>query len=221
MGSIINQNSFEKQVDDLLIRYPRMFRQVIDNKTILKGELDLIDNFGVHQDTYCIEIHPVPEYPYRFPFVFETGGKIPRNIDWHIYESDGHCCLSVEPEEILICRNGINLTDFVEKQVVPFFFNQTFRRINGYFINERSHGLLGIIEFYQQQLKEKNPLKLLQLLRFVLNGIEPNRVDLCFCGKKIKYRKCHRDPYRQLRQIDQSILTEHVNALSVTLKRIC
>jgi len=220
MGDVITISSFDAQVDDVLKRYSKLVKHIIDGKIMLKGEIDLVDTFGVYRDTYCVEIHSTPGYPYRFPYVFETGGRIPRNIEWHIFESDGHCCIKVEPEEILICKKGISLLDFLDNQVVPYFFNQTFRRLNGYFINERSHGLLGIVEFYKQKLNEENIFRLLGLLKFILKGIEPDRVSLCFCGSGLKYRKCHRDRFRLIREIGVEALSRHVRLLQTILEEI-
>ena len=203
-------SGFNAQIDEVLAKYPGLSRHSIDGVDIIKGTIDLIDTFGQHRDTYEIEIHPTSGYPFRFPLLWETGGRIPRNIDWHVFESDGHCCIKVEPEEIIMCKKGISLIDFIDKEVIPYFFNQTFRRINGYFIKERSHGLLGVIEYYQQVLKEQNPFKMVQLLEFIQSGVEPFRTSTCFCGSNLKYRKCHRDGFRLLKQLSDGVLETHI-----------
>lgn len=167
-----------------------------DGRPIVAGELELKGADSVNHGTYFIEIHPVEEYPYRFPHVFETGGRIPRNIDWHIFESDGHCCLKNQPEEFLLCKAGINLPAFIEKEVKPYFFNQLFREKHGYFLQERSHGLLGELEFFFDIFKTKDLLRLYQLLTFIAKRVEPGRTENCFCGSKEKYRRCHREAFR-------------------------
>jgi hypothetical protein len=201
MGNLAVSNLFDSEMAAVVEKYPKLSIIDANGIPILTGEIDLIDEFGDHRDTYSIEVHPVSTYPQRFPYVFETGGRLPRNVDWHVFESDGHCCIKVEPEEILICKRGITLLSFIEQQVIPYFFNQTFRRINGYFINERSHGLLGVMEYYQQLFDEKNISTILRLMHFILRGEEPNRVSLCFCGSGKKYRKCHKGPYKLLHEI--------------------
>lgn len=220
MGNVAANSLFESEIAAVLEKYPKLLSTAPKGTTILKGEIDLIDEFGKHRDTYTIEVHPVSEYPRRFPYVFETGGRLPWNADWHVYESDGHCCIKVDPEEILICKRGITLLTFLEQQVMPYFFNQTFRRLNGYFINERSHGLIGVIEYYQEVFKEKNIPKLIRLIEFVLNNEEPNRVSVCFCGVKNKYRKCHRDTFRLIHEIDTSNVKLHLILIKELLKKI-
>lgn len=150
-------------------------------KPVVVGELALVDNEGVLHTNYSIEIHPVEEYPDRFPFVFETGGRIPRNIDWHIFETDGHCCLKNQPEEILTCKAGINLIGFVEKEITPYFFNQLYREKHGHFLQERSHGLLGELEFFFDLFGTTDLLKPYELMLFVSKRIEPSRTEDCFC----------------------------------------
>lgn len=175
--------------------------QVVEanGKAIISGELNLIDEQGNHHDTYAIEIHPDSNYPNCFPLVFEVGGRIPRNIDWHVFESDGHCCITTYPEEIIACRKGITLHRFIEDQVKPYFYSQTFRRLEGYFLKERSHGFLGDIEFFKEILKTDNIFDIAKWLYFILQRKEPSRNEKeCFCGKKVMYRKCHRDAYRKL-----------------------
>lgn len=220
MGSVSGTELFENEITGVLEKYPKLSVNSANGKIILKGDIELIDEHGVYRDTYSIEIHPVAAFPFRFPYVFETGGKLPWNVDWHVFENDGHCCIKVEPEEILICKNGITLLNFIEQQVFPYFFNQTFRRINGYYINERAHGLLGIINFYREQFKEKNVQRLIMLMEFVLNNREPNRVSKCFCGTGNKYRKCHKDAYRMLHDIGVETVSIHLVLIKELISKV-
>jgi hypothetical protein len=199
MGEVVNGMSlFRAEAIQVRDAFPSLSFLEQDGKPIVAGELELIDAEGVNRGSYFIEIHSVEEYPYRFPFVFETGRRIPRNIDWHIFEGDGHCCLKNQPEEILLCKAGITLLVFIEKEVKPYFFNQLFREKHGYFLLERSHGLLGELEFFIDLFKTKDLLTLYELMSFVAKRIEPGRTENCFCGSKEKYRRCHREAYRTI-----------------------
>lgn len=190
---------FLAEAHDVVDSYEKLQLAKKNEKVIVSGELDLVDEQGNYHDTYSMEIHSVSNYPNRFPLVYEIGGRIPRNIDWHVFESDGHCCIRTVPEEIFACRKGINLIDFVKNEVEPYFYSQTFRRLNGYFLNERAHGLLGDIEFFSEILETKDIREMAQWLYFILQRKEPNRVaKKCFCGKNVMYRHCHRKAYRKL-----------------------
>lgn len=170
------------------------------------GSLPLMDDDGVQIDSFDIKIICTPDYPQTFPHVFETGGRIPLNIDWHVY-SDGHCCLCSIPEEIIVCNKGIDITTFIATQVTPYFFNQKYREMHGFFLKERSHGERGNIEFFEDTFGTSNLNKIKRLLSFIVNNEEPNRVSECFCGSGEKYRKCHRQAYKLLKPLPKIVLT--------------
>jgi hypothetical protein len=163
----------------------------------ITGDLRLTDELSNLVDSYCIKIIPSPDYPFRFPHVFELGNRIPINIDWHVF-SDGRSCIKSIPEEILTCKNGITLQYFIEKEVKLYFFNQKFREQNGYFLRERSHGDEGNIEFFKEVFQTKNLDVIAKGLLFITQRKGPTRVSQCFCGSGAKYRKCHRSAYRKL-----------------------
>lgn len=209
MDEVVNLDAnvaiFYGEALKILSKYPKLEILRKDNTVFLSGELDLIDDAGFLQDSYFIEIHPTENYPFQFPYLYEKGGKIPLNIDWHVY-NDGHCCIKTMPEEWLTCKNGISLDYFILSEVIPYLFNQTFRRLNGYFLNERSHGILGEIEFFQELFATKSLSKIISWLIFVMTNQEPNRVSDCFCGSKIRYRLCHREAFRKLKKLDSQEL---------------
>ena len=196
---------FIEQSKEVFISFPKLrVEKKDDNVPILIGEIDIIDDTGKYWENYLIEIHCTPEFPNRFPLVYEVGGKLPRIGDWHINEDSKTCCICVLQEELLICKEGVSLLKFIQNQVLPYFFNQTHRRVEGYYVNgEYSHGILGIVEFYSRELRTQNPLEIIQLLNYIQQGKEPHRIDLCFCGSRKKYRKCHRESFRKLINLGQ------------------
>lgn len=205
--NISEDTLFYKESLEIINKYPKLRIENFEKSKILIGEIDLIDESGIIQDSYHIEIHPTQHYPFQFPYLYEKGGRIPINIDWHVYP-DGHCCIKTIVEEIIVCKNGIALDYFIELEVKPYLFNQTHRRLKGYFLNERSHGILGEIEFYQEVFKTKSLLKIIEWGIFILNNDEPNRVSDCFCGSTSKYRKCHREAFRKLKDLGNAALSE-------------
>lgn len=189
---------FLKEASKISDYFPKLMYSVEENgHPYVSGIIDLKDEQGGLIDSYRIKIKPTQHYPYEFPYVYELDNRIPKNIDWHIY-SDGHCCVKALPEEILICRQGIALSTFIEGQVIPFFFNQKHRELYGYFIQERGHGSEGNLESLYEIFRIQDKAVIKQCLLFISKRQEPNRVSLCFCGSKKKYRKCHRDTYKML-----------------------
>lgn len=190
--------TFKIEATSIQNEYPKLlYTESEEGLPSIHGELELIDESGFFVDSYFIRIEPTKEYPFSFPRVFETQGRIPINIDWHIY-TDGHCCIKAIPEEIYICRKGITLVQFINKQVVPFFFSQKFRELHGYFLNERSHVNRGNLEFFKEIFQTNNLATIKTAIELNISKLEPSKADKCFCGNGRKYRKCHRSSFRFL-----------------------
>ncbi|MFZ2782882.1 MAG: hypothetical protein WAZ36_00675 [Sediminibacterium sp.] len=197
---------FKDAAQDIDKLYPELNYGEDAGMPMVSGILVLRDDNHNNYDSYNITIRPTKEYPMRFPLVFETGGRLPVNVDWHVFESDGHCCIKTIPEEILICKNKITLNQFIEDHVSPYFAGQSFREENGFYLHERSHGIQGTIEFLKESLITDDLLKVYELLSFIIKQKEPGRTHQCFCGKKMKYRKCHRNAFRTLSLLDVGYL---------------
>jgi hypothetical protein len=205
---------FESQIDQVCETFPKLRRSISsDGTTIVKGELHVIDEQGKLWETYQVEIHPRDGFPFRFPYVFETGGKIPRIADWHIYDDTQSCCIAVEPEEYLVCKKGISLTGFIKDEMLPYFFNQTHRRVLGFYANgEFSHGISGIYEFYDEILKTKGVVReTIRLMLQIADTDKPGRTHDCFCGSKEKFRRCHKAAYEKLSQLGRDMIYQHAN----------
>lgn len=206
---------FKKEAEIIQNDYPGLIL-VDDEKNgtlIISGVIQLEDEKGSFIDSYEIKIVPTADFPYRFPHVFEIGGRIPLNIEWHVYPEDGHCCISSFPEEILICKNGISLNSYIENHVKPYFFNQKHRELNGFFLKERPHGIEGNVQYFIETFKTKDLATIIKGLIFLTHRTEPNRVNLCFCGSGLKYRKCHRETYRVLSAFNDNELNLFIDMI--------
>lgn len=195
---------FCSHIDGVLALYPKLGKTLDSNgKEVIIGEIDLIDGDQKHWDTYQISIHWRENYPFQFPAVHETGDKIPKVPDWHIYFNTGTCCFAIPAEEIRLCRQGITLTSFLHEIVLPYFFNQTHRKIEGYYKNgEFAHGTLGIYQYYADMLKTGYDIKrTLWLMQRIIQGNRPSRTEICFCGSREKFRRCHRDAFDKITEI--------------------
>lgn len=211
-------NSFLRFIDeasDLLLNFPdlELFSQE-NSVPILGGKIILYDDNKNIIDQYEVRIMCSEDYPKSFPLVYETSKRLPHNNDWHIY-NDGHFCICTPLEEQIHCSKGINLSGFIKDHLTPYLFNQKFREENGYFLNERSHGPLGIFEFLFQKTKCKTKERLCQIISYVIHNPEPNRVAKCFCGSNLKYRYCHRDTYRDLKRVKKEDLSLMLDLLEI------
>ena len=183
-------NLFQRELIIVSERYPNLSIQKKNGLGYLKGILDIIDESDHVFGQFSIEIHESEGYPYRFPKLYEVGGEIPRFADWHKYEND-LCCLCVVQEEILFCNKGINLDFFIEKVANPYFANQIFRKAEGKYLNEYSHGPKGFMEFYTELFKSNDINQWERFCDFCFNKPALGRNLPCYCGSGEKFKKCH------------------------------
>lgn len=208
-------NIFLDQATEVTREFPSLTLDQVDDKPFLKGELAVVDYNGRHWDKYTVEIHPSDEFPQRFPLLYETGGKIPKIGDWHVYEDVLYCCIKIEPAEIIRCKKGITLAEFIREEVMPYLFNQTHRRVEGYYVNgEYGHGVHGIFEFYRDLLRTGDDVhRTVLLMRYIALVDTPQRTSACFCGSGLKYRHCHRDAFKKCKEIGENIVGAHAEMI--------
>jgi len=207
-------NIFTDQLDQVIEEYQNFGIVEKNDKKFLWGELQIIDNNDKHWESYQLEIKHHPDFPKRFPKVYEISNKIPKIADWHIYE-DKSCCIDVLPSEIIKCKDDLSLLAFIEKELTPYFFNQTHRRVEGYYIGgEYSHGNRGIYEFYADKLKTGDDIRhTLSLMSFIASNSRPNRSNKCFCGTGKLFRHCHMEAYDVLKLLGKDFLISEINNL--------
>ena len=203
---------FLKDIPEAVERFPELRSSSKDGITILSGFVNLIAKDGELVDRYQIEIHPSSNYPKSYPFVYETGGRLPWNIDFHVY-ADGHFCIAVPAQERVDCAPGINLTGFIQNQVFGFLYSQTFRRQNGYFYQERAHGPLGKLQFYNEYLGLRKDGKVLDAMKMIATNKEQGAHSPCFCGSQRKFQKCHRRAVRELKKTAGDVVTADFNEM--------
>jgi len=199
---------------EVLTHFPGLELTAPENEAPrLLGSIELKDTDGNIYDQYQVRIVASDDSTIQFPEVYEVGGRLPHNIDWHVFE-DGHCCIKSVPEQIVVCKKGLPLVRFIKEQILPYLHGQAFREQNGYYLHERSHGEWGNIEYIAGVLKTQNRGAIIQQLLFILQGKEPNRSNRCFCGSRELYRHCHRNAYRDLSLLPKEFLRKYIIYLS-------
>jgi len=201
-----NQILFNEQLVDTLLQYPNLkIMQEIPDVLYLQGILDIKNDANETVGHFLIEIHCSENFPNRFPILFETGGEIPNEADWHKYK-DGGCCITVWTDELLKCKNGITVLFFIEKYAIPYFANQIHKKQTGQYKNgEYAHGIKGISQFYEELLKTSNKELWIQYFKNTFRNLKVDfgRNDLCFCGSEKKYKNCHLNIFSTLHQIGE------------------
>lgn len=152
-------------------------------------------------DAYDLRIE-VPQYPQGLPRVFETGGRIPRNIDEHVFDS-GRLCLGSELRQRLKIGPKLDLVHFADECIVPYLYSHSRRRSEGKFVlGELAHGTGGLFDDYQDIFGVADPASVLVALRIL--ATKPSSADKhpcpCGCGKRLA--QCEfRDRIQAIRQL--------------------
>lgn len=208
------------QFEEDILLVPEVFDKLSiveeNEERFLKGSLDIIDGTGKVWGTFQVEIKCSDNYPNAFPRLNETNNAFPKNADWHVYENNFSCCVDVPISEMIICKNGLNVVDYIKQFAIPYFANQLFRIREGYYIyGEYSHGIKGRLEFYQSKLKAKSPAQLITMFDLILKDYNPDRREKCpFCHKE-KFRRCHRNSFRELQQIKEYVAQDGLSLLKI------
>ena len=189
-----NYEIYCDQLKDAIAKYPNLNIIEKGDRQVLKGVLDIFNDDKILVGNYLMEIHFTSGFPFRFPRLFEKGNEIINHIDWHKF-SDESCCITVLPDEILKCKSGITVLEFIEKYCFSFFANHIHRKLTERYLNgEYAHGPNGIAEFYVNLLKTEDTSIWIKYFNHVFkSGIFSIERNLdCFCGSKVKFKKCHK-----------------------------
>lgn len=214
----MNSNYFVfcEQLNSVIEKYSNLFIREVNGKKYLKGILDIPNDNNEIIKSFAIEIHFKDGFPYRFPNLKEVGYDIPNDADWHKY-TNGNCCITVEPEEILICRFGITLLTFIEQHAIPYFANQIHKKEFGFYKNgEYAHGFSGLKQFYSSLFQTNDESRWVYYTKIVFKNfpLHIQRNDKCFCGSNKKFKHCHNIVFNQMRIIG---LKQIVNDLKINI----
>ena len=208
-------NKFREQLIDVCQSYPNLKIVKRDDNVFLKGILDIPNSQGDLINSFLIEIHQTDLFPYRFPKLYEVGDLIPCDVDWHKY-SDNSCCITVPPEEIILCKDGITVIQFITRHAIPYFANQCYRMITGSYKAEYAHGKQGFLEFYADLMGTTDISKWYLYMEYAFenNRLKFERNISCFCGSGVKFKKCHDRIFDKMRVIGKDTLANHFRMLS-------
>lgn len=188
----------------LVQKYPTLHARQIGGAVVIKGTLG-INHDGVEVDRYHLELRLPDNYPISLPMVWETAERIPREMDRHVHPTSGALCLGVN-EELWIAMNGDFSVDRVLDIPVRNFLigNSLVEQGQDWPTGDRSHGLRGIMEFYETLVGIKGERALFLFLRsFLLKKLKGHWP--CPCGSGNILRRCHMDGVRQLGRLPRDL----------------
>lgn len=173
-------------------------RQLDMQADLVSGEVTVSGHFivsGVNGpfDSFQIEVRFGPQFPIYEPTMFETGGRIPKIADRHVYEGSERCCTGVW-EEAFLDPTVHSVAGFMDNVVNDYLVGQTYFEANGSWpYGDRSHGKLGVIEASCDLIGIDHNPKLCIDMMFYLAGLPWKGHRPCMCGSGIRFRNCHRE----------------------------
>lgn len=164
-----------------------------DNKLVLQGVIDIIDDNLQFWDNYNVKIIvPTIGFPHVIPLVVETSKKIARDIDFHI-SNNGLCCLDIPHKLEIEKSRGISLVDYYQNYIYPFFANHQYKlKTKKYAGGEYDHFHKGVEQFYKEEHNLTDTYGIIEYLKYALEYKKAERNKKCpLCGKP-KYKNCCR-----------------------------
>ena len=132
--------------------------------------------------------------PFTFPEELPVVKDIEKKIDNQFHKNDNDVlCLACDTEMFLDLKSRQNVTicDFIERYLLPYLYSYTYNEKYGKVpFGDRSHGTLGIIEFYKDYFELENIIFVYRFLEYM--ALKKYRGhNLCLCGSGKKLRNCH------------------------------
>lgn len=168
------------------LRYP----QWVKHQWMIDASIEIIGEQGEKWGAFDVRVVLPRSYPEGLPALYELNGRIKADADWHINE-DGSCCIGPWAGEMRKYQGRITLIDWLDRSVVPFLANHLYKeRFGHYRSGEYSHGVKGIMEYYQELWSFDLP-EIIKRLRQVTGVDRPAAKEKCFCGSGERYVNCH------------------------------
>lgn len=165
--------------------------EIVDEGWQAEGKIEIIDSSGILWKTFSVRILIPSKYPNILPSIYETGGEIPIEPDWHI-NFDGSCCVGPNTKIYRKLDFKITLKRWLDIVVLPFLFDQVYKLEKGEYIGkEHAHGNKGLIEDYKEWWRLESQEDVVNKLKLITKKNKYPRNEPCFCGSKLKYKKCH------------------------------
>ncbi len=169
--------------------YPSLYLTQRGNRSVIRGVFP-VQMEGEVIDTFLVEIELPRRFPEEVPFVREMSGRIPNLADRHVY-TNGTLCLFLPEERWKYWPEGSSFLVFLTGPVNDFFLSQLYFEQHGAWpFGERRHSVLGIIDYYAEELGTDDLQVIAKCLEY-LSAPQPKGHWPCYCGSGKRMRHCH------------------------------
>ena len=143
-------------------------------------------------DSFEIEITVPSSFPRRVPTVIELDGKIPWELDYHVFIRDGTLCLGSPVRLLKMVSERPTLVGFAESCLVPYLYGVSFKlRFGGSFVlGELAHNRQAVIEDYVELFGLTDGGQVIESLTLLgMKRRHANKMQ-CPCGCGMRLGKC-------------------------------
>jgi hypothetical protein len=151
------------------------------------------------------------------PSVWETDGRIPREIDRHVF-ADGSLCLGPPLALWMPLEGDYSIEPVINGPLRSFLIgNSLVEEGEPWPYGDRPHGAAGLLQHLGELIGTNDPKT---VGRFLID-VGKRKVRghwLCPCGSGRIIRKCHRDGISQLQKAPAHLLAHAVDAIAKQLQ---
>lgn len=140
------------------------------------------------EDCYELTIAIPERYPKALPEIEETGGRIPRTVDNHVFPS-GNLCLGSPLRLREIAISQPDLTAYTQSALVPYLYAVSHWKETGerFLFGELAHDAEGLLADYAPILGLEDPGAVLDALQLL--GMKRRKANKkpcpCGCGSRL------------------------------------
>jgi hypothetical protein len=196
----------------LRARYPTLHAFIVDGECRIRGTFA-----AVEADRYALDIALPANYPHAIPSVWETGGRIPREIDRHVFD-DGSLCLGAPLALWMQLGGDYSIERLIDGPLRSFLIgNSLVEEREPWPYGDRTHGAAGLLEHLGELIGTSDPQG---VGRFLIDLLDKKVRGhwLCPCGSGLIIRKCHRDGVGMLQKAPARLLVHAVEAIAKHLE---
>lgn len=197
LGQTDRMSQLIEQVRQALSKHQPELHVSTDGNDIVVDGVFVISSPEGPFDSYNIRMTLTEEFPLEEPRVFETGNRLPRIIDRHVFPS-GACCLGIWEEWLVTSDRKFDT--FLTGVLHDYFVSQTYFESRGEWpFGERSHGDKGVYESYSEVLGTPDDENIVCDYLKILSQSVIKGHSRCPCGSGERLRKCHINSIFELR----------------------
>jgi hypothetical protein len=199
---------FDRLEAVLRAKYPTLHAFIADGECRVRGTLA-----AVEADRYALDIALPGNYPHAMPSVWETGDRIPREIDRHVF-GDGSLCLGT-PLALWIQLGGdYSIERVIDGPLKSFLIGSSLvGEGEPWPYGDRAHGAAGLLEHLGELIGTNEPRV---VGRFLVDLLDQKVRGhwLCPCGSGRIIRKCHQDGVSMLQKAPAHLLVHAVETIA-------